>query len=195
MNINKPHYAGSNVIELRNNDISPRPGTGKFYCNRPDFAENPHYIIFYAPWCGHCTHVAPTMVELANKMLVGAVNTDIEKDATNIAEVKGYPTIYFFKNADSEPVLYNDNRSLEKLLLFKNNNVPKVSEYPLSQATQLTPDSPEWKLTLLRRALYTAMDSMKHSQRLSHPNKNKRARGGSASRKGSRRIKKNKHNK
>lgn len=149
-------YAGSGVQELSDADISLRQGGGgsaEFYCTRPQFADSPHYIIFYAPWCGHCHNVAPTMKELAKTMLVGAVNSDVASDATQRVGISGFPTIFFFKNASASPVKYEGDRSLEAFQSFKEQAVPKSTTMPV-------PNSPEWN-AILRRALHTAVDSVK----------------------------------
>ena len=149
-------YAGSGVQELSDADISLRQGGGgsaEFYCTRPQFADSPHYIIFYAPWCGHCHNVAPTMKELAKTILVGAVNSDVANDATQRVGISGFPTIFFFKNASASPVKYEGDRSLEAFQSFKEQAVPKSTGMPV-------PNSPEWN-DMLRRALLTAVHSVK----------------------------------
>ena len=149
-------YAGSGVQELSDADISLRQGGGgsaEFYCTRSQFADSPHYIIFYAPWCGHCHNVAPTMKELAKTMLVGAVNSDVASDATQRVGISGFPTIFFFKNASASPVKYEGDRSLEAFQSFKEQAVPKSTTMPV-------PNSPEWN-AILRRALLTAVHSVK----------------------------------
>jgi thiol-disulfide isomerase/thioredoxin len=150
-------YAGSGVQELSDADISLRQGGGgsaEFYCTRPQFADSPQYIIFYAPWCGHCHNVAPTMKELAKTMLVGAVNSNVASDATQRVGISGFPTIFFLKNASASPVKYEGDRSLEAFQSFKEQAVPKSTTMPV-------PNSPEWN-AILRRALLTAVHSVKN---------------------------------
>ena len=54
-------------------------------------------IEFYAPWCGHCKKLKPTMERLASELdgfvRVGAVNCEREKSVCAMEGVSGYPTI------------------------------------------------------------------------------------------------------
>ena len=89
---------------------------------------SPHFIMFYAPWCGHCKRLAPTWEELAGKM-----NKDVEKEVTiakvdcteqtalcSAQDVTGYPTLKFFKSgAEKEDgVKYRGGRDLASLEKF-----------------------------------------------------------------------------
>lgn len=99
---------------------------------------SPHFVMFFAPWCGHCKRLAPTWEELAGKM-----NKDVEKEVTiakvdcteatalcSAQDVTGYPTLKFFKNGaeKDDGVKYRGNRDLASLEKFINeklgNEVP-----------------------------------------------------------------------
>jgi len=66
----------------------------------------PVLVDFWAPWCGPCKLLAPTVDALAgdysSKMRVVKVNTDDNRQAAINYRVEGLPTLMLFKNG--EPV-------------------------------------------------------------------------------------------
>ena len=64
-------------------------------------------VEFYAPWCGHCKRMKPEFVKAAEAMVTMGVNGKLAAvDATKEPklgkrfEVKGYPTVKYFKNGE-----------------------------------------------------------------------------------------------
>jgi thioredoxin 1 len=62
----------------------------------------PAIVDFWAPWCGPCRMVAPTLEklakELAGKLLVAKVNTDENPEWASRYGVQGIPTMLFVAN-------------------------------------------------------------------------------------------------
>ena len=62
----------------------------------------PTIVDFWAPWCGPCKMVAPTLDKLAQeyagKLLVAKVNTDDNSEWAMKFNVQGIPTMLFVAN-------------------------------------------------------------------------------------------------
>jgi len=58
-------------------------------------------VDFWAPWCGPCKMIAPTLNEIAeteNDMVIGKVNVDQNQDLAKKYKVRNIPTMLIFKN-------------------------------------------------------------------------------------------------
>ena len=92
---NSVHY-GTNVIKL----------------NAANFQQEvlastkPVLVDFWAPWCGPCRAMAPTISEIADeykdRVVVGAVNVDDETALSEKFNIEGIPAVFIFK--DGKPV-------------------------------------------------------------------------------------------
>lgn len=64
-------------------------------------SSEPVLVDFWAPWCGPCKMLAPTIDEVANayvgKARVGKVNTDNNPQVATSLRISGIPTVILFK--------------------------------------------------------------------------------------------------
>jgi len=96
---------------------------------------SPHFVMFFAPWCGHCKRLAPVWEELAAKhnkdveseVTIAKVDCTVATSLCSEQDVTGYPTLKFFKSGaeKDDGVKYRGNRdaaSLEKFIADKLGN-------------------------------------------------------------------------
>jgi len=93
-------------------------------------------VEFYAPWCGHCKHLAPIWDELATKTEVNVAKVDctVEKDLMPRFGVRGFPTIKFIK--DGQVYDYKGARTVDAFLSFSKTGYKEASSAPLKEATK-----------------------------------------------------------
>uniref|UniRef100_A0A182QGR4 Thioredoxin domain-containing protein n=1 Tax=Anopheles farauti TaxID=69004 RepID=A0A182QGR4_9DIPT len=86
----------------------PTPATPLTELTEDTFAKHvsagKHFVKFYAPWCGHCTKLAPTWEELARSLeherdiRVSKIDCTQYRPICTDFEVKGYPTLLWIED-------------------------------------------------------------------------------------------------
>jgi protein disulfide-isomerase A1 len=76
-------------------------------------------VEFYAPWCGHCKQLAPEYAAAAQKLSgetakLAKLDATEAKDAAQRFDIKGFPTLLFFKNG--KKMEYNAGRTANDIV-------------------------------------------------------------------------------
>jgi len=109
--------AASNVVDLDDNNFD----SIVMNSNKAVLAE------FYAPWCGHCKHLAPDYEKVANAfvgdkdVVIAKLDADAHKDLAGRYGVSGFPTILWFgKDNKANPEKYEKARDVQAFIDFVN---------------------------------------------------------------------------
>lgn len=78
-------------------------------------------VKFYAPWCGHCKHLAPHFDEaaklLANNPNIVLAKVDSTENEVAGLDIQGFPTLKFWgKDKSVAPIEYNGGRDTEGII-------------------------------------------------------------------------------
>jgi len=82
-------------------------------------------VEFYAPWCGHCKHLAPEYAAAAQSLAQTHPNIKLckvdateEKDLGSRFGVRGFPTLKFFIKGSSSPIDYEGGRTKDEIIAW-----------------------------------------------------------------------------
>jgi len=83
--------------------------------------EKPMVIGFWAPWCGPCQMLGPTIEEIAaerSDIIVGKINVDDEMELARQFRIMSIPTIVVMKNGEkvATSIGYKPKADILKLL-------------------------------------------------------------------------------
>ncbi|KAK7092122.1 thioredoxin domain-containing protein 5 homolog [Littorina saxatilis] len=94
-----------------------------------------HFVMFFAPWCGHCKRLGPTWNNLAqvfnneeSPVTIAKVDCTLDTALCADHDVTGYPTLKFFQKKADDFQRYKGNRDLDSLQKFVEEQVAKPEE-------------------------------------------------------------------
>ncbi|KAF7723701.1 hypothetical protein EC973_001742 [Apophysomyces ossiformis] len=107
-------------------------------------SDQPWFIKFYAPWCGHCQRLQPIWEQLAetvsDNVAIGEVNCEISRALCTDYNVSGLPTLRFMAHGSSFD--YTGERSLDDLLKYVQKMTrPVVGKVTYDTLAQLTKEN------------------------------------------------------
>jgi len=86
------------------------------------------FVEFFAPWCGHCKHLAPeyeivgdAFERLKDQVVIAKVDADEHKELGSRFDVHGFPTLKFFPKGSLTPEAYDGGRTADDIIQFINN--------------------------------------------------------------------------
>lgn len=86
------------------------------------------FVKFFAPWCGHCTRMAPAWEELAkaetkDDVIIAELDADANREAAQKHGIRGFPTIKLFTKNDKSGKPYQGARDQSSLANFLKANI------------------------------------------------------------------------
>ncbi|EKF39342.1 thioredoxin, putative [Trypanosoma cruzi marinkellei] len=163
-----PFTKFSGVVELT-------PATFKNFVS----SHKPVYILFYAPWCGHCRKIHPEWEKFAQAaygtVRVGAINADEHSQIAGQFGIRGFPTIKYWNVGEkniNKAQEYNGPRQAKSLQAnamnqITSSGVKKVkSSDALREAAQKAPEKKIVVLFSSKPRIPAIFAVLSHSPRL-----------------------------
>jgi len=110
--------------------------------------DQPVFVEFFAPWCGHCKTLAPEYEVVATAfkgqpVKIANVDADAHRELAGRFSVSGYPTLMFFPSGMQKSESYSGGRTANDIIDWVNKRTgsgAKVKTAPTSVVV-LTPDN------------------------------------------------------
>lgn len=115
----------------KDNDGPVRVIVGNTFVDEVIKSDNDVLVKYYAPWCGHCTALAPSWTKLGEdvKEVKGLVvaKYDATKNENEEVQVESFPTIKLYTKADKKGIAVEFNRDEGKAVNSLKNFLRKNS--------------------------------------------------------------------
>merc|ERR1719237_122347 len=91
----------------------------------------------YAPWCGHCKKLEPEYIKLAKKikkeelndlLTIAKIDGTANDSPVDSIDWTGFPTIFFVKAGNPEPMTYDGERTAKGLWKYIKKHATKAQE-------------------------------------------------------------------
>ena len=121
---------------------------GKTMAKYADGSKNV-FVLFYAPWCGHCKKLHPDFEKMAKELeakdvIIGKIDaTANDFDRTKFI-VSGFPTMYFIP-AGGKPVSYEGGRSAAEMKAYVLSHMVDTPAGASTSATAAAPPAEDKK--------------------------------------------------
>ncbi|XP_076328847.1 protein disulfide-isomerase 2-like isoform X2 [Tachypleus tridentatus] len=101
-------------------------------------------VEFFAPWCGHCQHLAPIYGELGEKYkendAIVIAKMDSTRNELEHTKISSFPTIKLYKKGTNEAIEYNGELTLDGITKFLETNGEYGKDAPNKDKKDDEPD-------------------------------------------------------